>query len=86
MSRKRIAIGVVVVALGLVTATAASATRGSHAKAGVNTAVSGTVNFDGIWTAAEATAFGKVIAAFNKVYPNVHVKYKPVGNNLPTVL
>jgi len=44
------------------------------------------VNFDGIWTAAEATAFGKVISAFNKVYPNVHVKYKPVGNNLPTVL
>jgi alpha-glucoside transport system substrate-binding protein len=86
MSRKRIAIGVVVVALGLVMATAAGATRGSHAKAGVNTAVSGTVNFDGIWTAAEATAFGKVISAFNKVYPNVHVKYKPVGNNLPTVL
>jgi len=86
MSRKRIAIGVVVVALGLVTVTAASASRASHAKAGVNTAVSGTVNFDGIWTAAEAKAFGKVIAAFNKVYPNVHVKYKPVGNNLPTVL
>jgi len=86
MSRKRIAIGVVVVALGLVTVTAASATRTSHAKAGVNTAVSGTVNFDGIWTAAEAKAFGQVIAAFNKVYPNVHVKYKPVGNNLPTVL
>ena len=86
MSRKRIAIGVVVVALGLVTVTAASATRTSHARAGVNTAVSGTVNFDGIWTAAEAKAFGQVIAAFNKVYPNVHVKYKPVGNNLPTVL
>jgi hypothetical protein len=86
MSRKRIAIGVVVVALGLVTVTAASARRTSHAKAGVNTAVSGTVNFDGIWTAAEAKAFGQVIAAFNKVYPNVHVKYKPVGNNLPTVL
>src|SRR5690242_19067520 len=86
MSRKRIAIGVVVVALGLVTVTAASATRTSHAKAGVNTAVSGTVNFDGIWTAAEAKAFGQVIAAFNKVYPNVHVNYKPVGNNLATVL
>ena len=27
-----------------------------------------------------------MIKAFNKVYPNVHVKYKPVGNNLPTVL
>jgi len=48
--------------------------------------VSGSISFDGIWTAAEATAFGKVIAAFNKVYPNVKVKYKPVGNNVPTVL
>jgi hypothetical protein len=86
MSRKRIAIGVLVLAVGLAAASAASATRASHARAGVNTAVSGTVNFDGIWTAAEATAFGKVISAFNKVYPNVHVKYKPVGNNLPTVL
>ena len=27
-----------------------------------------------------------MIAAFNKKYPNVKVKYKPVGNNLPTVL
>src|SRR5205814_8596671 len=52
----------------------------------VNLAVSGSITFDGIWTAAEATAFGKVISAFNKVYPNVHVKYKPVGNNVPTVL
>jgi len=86
MTRRRIAVAVLVVAVGLATVSAASATRGSHARAGVNTAVSGTVNFDGIWTAAEATAFGKVIAAFNKVYPNVHVKYKPVGNNLPTVL
>ena len=27
-----------------------------------------------------------VIKAFNKVYPNVKVNYKPVGNNVPTVL
>ena len=52
----------------------------------VNKSVSGSVTFDGIWTGSEATAFGKVIKAFNKVYPNVHVKYKPVGNNVPTVL
>ena len=30
--------------------------------------------------------FGKVIYAFNKTYPGVQVNYKPVGNNLPTVL
>ena len=50
------------------------------------TAVSGSVTFDGIWTGSEATAFGEVIKAFNKVYPNVKVNYKPVGNNLTTVL
>ena len=49
-------------------------------------AVSGSVTFDGIWTAGEATAFRKVISAFNKTYPNVHINYKPVGNNVPTVL
>jgi len=27
-----------------------------------------------------------VIKLFNTTYPNVHVQYKPVGNNLPTVL
>ena len=48
--------------------------------------VKGTVTFDGIWTGAEAQSFAKVIAAFNKQYPNVTIKYKPVGNNVPTVL
>jgi ABC-type glycerol-3-phosphate transport system substrate-binding protein len=50
------------------------------------TSVKGTVTFDGVWTGSEATNFGKVIAAFNKVYPNVKVKYNPLGNNLTTVL
>ena len=49
-------------------------------------AVSGSITFDGIWTGSEAKAFGAVIKAFNKVYPNVHVNYKPVGNNVPSVL
>ena len=52
----------------------------------VNTSVSGSVSFDGVWTGAEATAFGGVIKAFNKVYPNVKVTYHPVGDNLPTVV
>jgi alpha-glucoside transport system substrate-binding protein len=55
--------------------------------AGVNTSVSGTVTFDGIWTSSTGQKqFQDVIDGFNKVYPNVHVHYKPVGNNLPTVL
>lgn len=53
----------------------------------VNKAVSGTITFDGIWTASSGQKnFQDVIKGFNKLYPNVHVDYKPVGNNLPTVL
>jgi maltose-binding protein MalE len=49
-------------------------------------AVSGSISFDGVWTGAEASAFGGVIKAYNKLYPKVKVSYKPVGDNLPTVL
>jgi len=53
----------------------------------VNKAVSGTISFDGIWTASSGQKnFQDVIKDFNKLYPKVHVNYKPVGNNLPTVL
>jgi len=45
------------------------------------------VTFDGIWTSSTGQKqFQAVINGFNKQYPNVHVNYKPVGNNLPTVL
>jgi len=53
---------------------------------GSNSDVKGSVTFDGIWTGAEAQSFAKVIAAFNEQYPNVKIKYKPVGNNVPTEL
>src|SRR5262249_44515670 len=82
----RIAVVAVAVTTALLAAGLAGAGTSSHARAHQNLAVSGTINFDGIWTAAEATAFGKVIAAFNKVYPKVKVNYHPVGNNLPTIL
>jgi hypothetical protein len=88
MSRKRIAVLAVLVAtlvlVGVAWAGVSSSTGARHATG--TSAVSGSISFDGIWTAAEATAFGKVIAAFNKTYPKVHVNYKPVGNNLPTIL
>jgi alpha-glucoside transport system substrate-binding protein len=59
----------------------------SATKAGVNTSVSGKVSFDGIWTSSTGQKpFQAVIDAFQKKYPKVHVNYKPVGNNLPTVL
>ena len=85
--RKRWPIVAAVVAVGALAALAgtqlASASKSSQTN---QAAVSGSMTFDGIWTGAEAASFGKVIKAFNKVYPNVKVKYKPVGNNVSTVL
>jgi alpha-glucoside transport system substrate-binding protein len=52
----------------------------------VNTSVSGSVKFWGIWSAEEQTAFEKVIKGFNKTYPNVNVTYTSKGNDIPTVL
>ena len=85
MKRKWFGIAVIVAALA---AGAAYASRGSASSSSPSStkAVSGTVSFDGIWTGSEATAFGDVIKAFNKVYPKVHVNYHSLGNNLPTVL
>jgi alpha-glucoside transport system substrate-binding protein len=51
-----------------------------------SSAVSGSITFDGIWTGAEAKSIGAVISAFNTKYPDVHVNYKSVGDNLPTVV
>jgi alpha-glucoside transport system substrate-binding protein len=73
-----------VVALAVFAATQI-ASASSSKQAGPS-AVSGSITFDGIWTGGEAKSFGQVIKAFNKVYPKVNVKYKPVGNNVPTVL
>jgi hypothetical protein len=63
----------------------AASSSGSGATKGTS-AVSGSITFDGVWTGAEAASFGQVIKAFNKVYPDVKVNYKPVGDNLPTVV
>lgn len=89
MTRTRIAVVLAGVAIALLAAGLAGAGTRSKSNAGAvgrNLAVSGTVTFDGVWTGSEATDFGKVIAAFNKVYPNVHIKYNPLGNNVTTVL
>jgi alpha-glucoside transport system substrate-binding protein len=94
MDRKLILRGaaavVVVAALTAVAAGLAGATRSGVAKTQktlVNTKVSGSVSFDGIWTSSTGQKpFQKVINAFQKRYPKVHINYKPVGNSLPTVL
>jgi alpha-glucoside transport system substrate-binding protein len=68
----------------LVAAVGASATK--SAAPASPAAVSGSISFDGVWTGAEAAAFQAVINGFQKLNPKVKVNYKPVGDNLPTVL
>ncbi|MEA2495094.1 MAG: alpha-glucoside transport system substrate-binding protein, partial [Thermoleophilaceae bacterium] len=48
--------------------------------------VKGSISIVGIWVAQEQKNFLRVVAAFNKQYPNVKVKYNPAGDNTPTVL
>jgi alpha-glucoside transport system substrate-binding protein len=48
--------------------------------------VSGEISIMGIWTGDEQKIFQAVIDGFNEQYPDVTVKYNPVGDNLPTVL
>ena len=88
MSRRSIRLvgALAIVSLVVLAAVLGSTSRAGNAKVGKTSAVSGSITFDGVWTGAEASAFGNVIKAFNKVTPGVKVNYKPVGDNLPTVL
>jgi alpha-glucoside transport system substrate-binding protein len=92
MNRKRILGGavafLVVAAVTAVVAGLAGASRSSVSKSQqtVNTKVSGSVKFWGIWSAKEQTAFEKVIKGFNKQYPHVKVNYSSKGDNIPTIL
>ena len=85
MTRTRIVVvAVAAVATALLVTGLAGARTSSSTKA---QAVSGTITFDGIWTSSSGQVqFQDVINAFEKLYPKVKVQYKPVGNNLPTVL
>jgi hypothetical protein len=76
-----------VIPFAVVSAASGGAAKSASARAAAaRAAVSGSVSFDGIWTGSEQAAFGDVIKAFNQLYPNVKINYKPLGNNLPTVL
>jgi alpha-glucoside transport system substrate-binding protein len=88
MTRTRVVVvAAAAVATSLLVAGLAGARPSSTARTHQNLAVSGTITFDGIWTSSSGQKqFQDVINAFNKTYPNVKVNYKPVGNNLPTVL
>jgi alpha-glucoside transport system substrate-binding protein len=77
-------------ALALLAGCGSSNKSSSGTSAGGTTAASsnvkGNISLVGIWVAQEQKNFQRVIAAFNKLYPNVHVKYTPAGDNTPTVL
>jgi alpha-glucoside transport system substrate-binding protein len=52
-----------------------------------NSAVSGTIVFDGVWTSSTGQPqFQAVIDQFERLYPNVHVAYRPIGPGLPIAL
>ncbi len=83
----RVVAGVALLAaITAVVAAFAGASQAGAKKAQVNTSVSGSVSFWGIWAAEEQTAFQKVIDGFHKKYPNVKVTYTSKGNDMPTVL
>jgi alpha-glucoside transport system substrate-binding protein len=51
-----------------------------------NEAVSGNVSIIGIWTGPEQKRFQAVLDGFQKLYPDVTVKYTSGGDNTPTIL
>src|SRR5215210_3877284 len=48
--------------------------------------VSGNISISGVWTGQEARSFNAVLDGFKQEQPDVTVKYRPVGNEIPTVL
>jgi alpha-glucoside transport system substrate-binding protein len=70
-----------------VTALAATAIGSASPKARTaNEAVSGNLSIIGIWTGPEQKRFQAVLDGFQKLYPNVKVKYTSGGDNTPTIL
>jgi len=80
---RRTALLLAIIPLAAVAVAAAGTVSRAKASTG---AVSGRITFDGVWTGQGASHFQAVINAFQKRDPGVKVKYKPVGDNLPTVL
>lgn len=78
--------GVAVVAAGCGGGGGGGGSTPSTSTTSANTNVSGSVKVWGIWAAEEQKAFEKVIAGFNKQYPNVKVTYQSKGNDIPTIL
>src|SRR3954471_21701556 len=79
-------IALVVAGCGSSKKSSTSSSSGTTKTTAANSDVKGKISIVGIWVAEEQKHFQAVIDAFNKKYPNVHVKYNPAGDNTPTVL
>ena len=77
---------VVAVAATLLGLTVAACGGDNNGGGGGSTKVSGNVSMSAVWTGQEARSFQKVLDGFEKKYPNVNVKFRPVGDEIPTVL
>ncbi|MGH3025974.1 MAG: carbohydrate ABC transporter substrate-binding protein, partial [Gaiellaceae bacterium] len=89
MKRNWLAVAAIVVVSALALTACGStkkATSTTTTTASSSANISGTITFDGVWSGAEAAAFQAVINGFHAKYPKVTVKYKSVGDNLPTVV
>jgi alpha-glucoside transport system substrate-binding protein len=84
MSRK-FGLYMVVVIVGLF-GLAIAGCGGDNNGGGESGNVSGNLSMSGVWTGQEARSFNAVLDGFNKKFPNVNVKYRPVGDEIPTVL
>ncbi|HEV2059254.1 MAG TPA: ABC transporter substrate-binding protein [Solirubrobacteraceae bacterium] len=57
------------------------------ADAGTQTStISGDLEVVGVWTGAEQRSFQAVLDGFKKTHPNINVKYRSAGDNVPTVV
>ncbi len=74
-------VAVIVAVLGLVVAGCGDGDNG-----GGGGKVSGNLSMSGVWTGQEARSFNAVLDGFTKKNPDVNIKYRPVGDEIPTVL
>jgi alpha-glucoside transport system substrate-binding protein len=77
-------LALIVAALGLVIAGCGDDDGGGGGGGGGN--VSGNLSMSGVWTGQEARSFQAVLDGFTKENPDVSIKYRPVGDEIPTVL
>ena len=85
MTRFRLAVAALCVTALAVTAVG-TASQTKTTKTTRNEAVSGNLSIIGIWTGPEQKRFQAVLDGFEKLYPDVNVKYTSGGDNTPTIL